>query len=39
MIFCMNNPNEVDKIGKEAKKFANKNFSKDSIKKQIKKII
>ena len=39
MIFCMNNPNEVDKIGKEAKKFANKNFSKESIKKQLRKII
>ena len=39
MIFCINNPNQVDKIGKEAKKFANKNFSKDRIKNQLRKII
>lgn len=39
MIFCINNPNQVDKIGKEAKKFANKNFSKDCIKKKLRKII
>ena len=39
MCFCIQNPKKVNKIGNEAKKYALKNFSKEQIMKELKKII
>ena len=39
MLYCIQNPDMVDKIGNEAKKYACKNFSKEHITNELKKII
>ena len=39
MCFCIQNPNKVNEIGNEAKKYARDNFSKEHITNELKKII
>ena len=39
MCFCIQNPDKVNKIGNEAKKYARENFSKEHITNELKKII
>ena len=39
MCFCIQNPDKVNEIGNEAKKYARKNFSKEHITNELKKII
>ena len=39
MFFCIQNPNKVNKIGNEAKKYARENFSKEHITNELNKII
>ena len=39
MCFCIQNPDKVNEIGNEAKKYARENFSKEHITNELKKII
>ena len=39
MCFCIQNPEKVNEIGNEAKKYARENFSKEHITNELKKII
>ena len=39
MCFCIQNPDKVNKIGNEAKKYVSENFTKEHITNELKKII